>query len=770
MNTGSRRGYVGSVRLKHALAITLAAGLSQGVALSQSPLPQTESTLSRSPVLVRDWANRLLANDPKVRATAEGALVKGAGRSLPLLRRFLDPRHEDLHVATFEIIRRIGPPAIPLLVDLLRHESDSIRRSAADTLIDLAPQTEWIQPALRRALRDEDAMVAGDAARALGALGHRARPSVGALVATLSHEDPYVRIYAAEALASIGPTAAKATTALARALDDPIPGVRWAACEALASIGPAAQSAVPQLIEALEDEFLYVRIFAAGALGSIRPDSQAVRDALTAAAHDPTLRHEAEWALRRITGVKSGEPVSAHVVPAPSAAPPLQAPAVHTANPAVDWDPATGRNIVWSVELGNETFGRPVVAGDVVYVGTDNGRHINPAYQEEAGVLVALHAKDGTLLWQDLAPRVERGLREFLLPSTTSAPYVEGNRLYYVTAECQLRCLDTRGFRDGENNGPYQEEIFQDQTAADIVWELDMCGRLGVFPHEATNSEVLPVGDLLMVSTSNGRNEGHTRVPSPRAPSLIAVDKRSGDVVWRAIGAGEQVLHGQWSSPVAADVNGRIQVLFGGGDGWLRSYDAASGHEVWRFDGNPKDARWLPRPGALSRSSIVASPVFADGRVFIAMGQSPGHGTGPSSIHAISPNGQGDVTGSRLLWTSREVGRVVGTPTAKDGLLYVGDLGGTIHCLDAATGAHLWKHETNEAIWGSLLLAGDRLYVGNVEGSMSVLRAGRRKELLGQIEMNAPLYSPPAPVGEALYLVTANRLYLIAASPDPRAR
>ncbi len=280
----------------------MAAGLSQGVALSQSPLPQTESSLSRNPALVRDWANRLLANDPKVRATAEAALVKGAERSLPLLRRFLDPRHEDLHVVTFEIIRRIGPPAIPLLVDLLRHESDSIRRSAADALIDLAPHTEWIQPALRRALRDEDSMVAGDAARALGALGKRASPSVGALVNTLSHEDPYVRIYAAEALASIGPNAVKATNALAEALGDPIPGVRWAACEALASIGPAAQSAVPQLIEALEDEFLYVRIFAAGALGSIGPKAQSAREALRAAANDPTLRNEAEWALSRIAG------------------------------------------------------------------------------------------------------------------------------------------------------------------------------------------------------------------------------------------------------------------------------------------------------------------------------------------------------------------------------------------------------------------------------------------------------------------------------------
>jgi len=154
----------------------LAAGFNQAVALPQSPRPQTQSSVPRNPTAVRDWATRLLAKDPKVRATAEATLVQQGPRSLPLLRRFLTPEHEDLHAVTFEIIQRIGPPAIPLLVDLLRHESNSIRRTAVDELIDLSPHTESIQPALRRALRDEDSVVAGDAARALGALGKRASP------------------------------------------------------------------------------------------------------------------------------------------------------------------------------------------------------------------------------------------------------------------------------------------------------------------------------------------------------------------------------------------------------------------------------------------------------------------------------------------------------------------------------------------------------------------------------------------------------------------
>jgi hypothetical protein len=54
---------------------------------------------------------------------------------------------------------------------------------------------------------------------------------------------------------------------------------------------------------------------------------------------------------------------------------------------------------------------------------------------------------------------------------------------------------------------------------------------------------------------------------------------------------------------------------------------------------------------------------------------------------------------------------------------------------------------------------------GNVAGNMTVFVPRRRKELLAQIEMDAPLYSRPALVGDALYLATANRLFLNAVKP-----
>src|SRR5215210_2242243 len=92
------------------------------------PRQARRSDLSVNSASVRDWENRLMANDPKVRAIAEAALVQETRRSLPLLRRLLNSRNEDLHVRAFEMIQRIGPPAIPLLADLLRYQRVSIRR------------------------------------------------------------------------------------------------------------------------------------------------------------------------------------------------------------------------------------------------------------------------------------------------------------------------------------------------------------------------------------------------------------------------------------------------------------------------------------------------------------------------------------------------------------------------------------------------------------------------------------------------------------------
>ncbi|MEZ0265936.1 MAG: HEAT repeat domain-containing protein, partial [Phycisphaerae bacterium] len=170
------------------------------------------------------------AADSKVRAEAAAELVTGGERSLPAVRALMASDDEQVRLAGFEIAYRIGPPAVGMLAEFLRDDRVAQRRLAIDFLIDLAPDTESIQPALHRALRDPDESVARDAARALGALGPKAAPSVPALVDALGSDEELVRLYAAEALASVGPRAASAVDALIALLRDPAPGVRWAAC------------------------------------------------------------------------------------------------------------------------------------------------------------------------------------------------------------------------------------------------------------------------------------------------------------------------------------------------------------------------------------------------------------------------------------------------------------------------------------------------------------------------------------------------------------
>ncbi len=405
-----------------------------------------------------------------------------------------------------------------------------------------------------------------------------------------------------------------------------------------------------------------------------------------------------------------------------------------------------------------------VPAEGMVFVGAHIGALRDPNAFDERGVLLAFDAATGEFLWLDSSPGLGRGLDDFLLPITTSSPYVDADRLWYVTAQCQLRCLDTEGFRDGKNDGPFDDEAFESEHDADVVWELDMGARLGVFPHEATNCSVVAVGDVLLVTTGNGVDEAHTNVPSPRAPSFLGVDRNSGRVLWRAIGPGTNILHGQWSSPAIAVVNGRHLALFGGGDGWLRALEVATGREVWRFDGNPKEAVWRPSgdiAGIVFRNNMIGCPVVYEGRVYVAMGQDPEHGIGAGSVHAIDPGGRGDVTDSRRVWTSTAIGRSLSTPVAHGGLLFVGDIAGMVWALDARTGATVWSHDLFAAVWGSLLVVGDRLWVGDEDGAMTILRAGRVKEVLQTNLMDSRIAAAPAIADGAAYIATARTLWVI---------
>src|SRR5205823_423378 len=101
------------------------------------------------------------------------------------------------------------------------------------------------------------------------------------------------------------------------------------------------------------------------------------------------------------------------------------------------------------------------------------------------------------------------------------------------------------------------------------------------------------------------------KLPSPHAPSFIAVNKHAGQVVWQSNAPGAKVMDGQWANPGFAVVNGQEQVIFPGGDGWLYGFEAKTGKPIWKFDANPKASEFKPM-GRGTRNYFMASPVVHD--------------------------------------------------------------------------------------------------------------------------------------------------------------
>jgi outer membrane protein assembly factor BamB len=425
------------------------------------------------------------------------------------------------------------------------------------------------------------------------------------------------------------------------------------------------------------------------------------------------------------------------------------------------WDARTGAGIKWKADLGSTSYGNPVVAGGKVFAGTNNANPRNPEITGDKGILMAFRESDGAFLWQAVTDKLEEGKSvDWPEQGVASSPAVVGNRLYYVSNRAELVALDTEGFADGENDGPVTDERLKGQSDADVVWRLDMMKELGVRPRNLANSSPAVWADLVFTVTSNGRDDEAGKVLAPDAPSFLAVNRETGKVVWQDKSPGDRILHGQWASPSVGEVDGVMQAVFPGGDGWLYAFNARTGAPLWRFDLNPKDAVW-PK----TRNNGLATPVVHGGRVYMAVGQDPENGEGVGHLYCIDPTKTGDITESGRVWHYDKIRRSISTVAIADGLLYAADFSGFLHCLDAATGAPHWNFDMLAAVWGSPLAADGKVYLGDEDGDVVVLQAGKALRKIAEINMGSAVYSSPVPANGVLYIMNASQLFAIAAPP-----
>src|SRR4030095_6853911 len=231
-------------------------------------------------------------------------------------------------------------------------------------------------------------------------------------------------------------------------------------------------------------------------------------------------------------------------------------------NLPVVWDVKAKKNIKWKADLGSQSYGNPVVAGGKVFVGTNNENRRDPRVTGDKGILMAFRESDGEFLWQHTNDKLAAGrVNDWPFQGVCSSPLVEGDRLYYVSNRCEVVCLDTQGFRDKENDGPFKDEKLTGEFDADIVWKYDMMEEVGSAPHNMSNCSPVSYGDILYICTSNGQDESHVNIPSPKAPAIIALNKKTAKLVWEDNSVTDKILHGQWSSPAVGKVGDTVQVV-----------------------------------------------------------------------------------------------------------------------------------------------------------------------------------------------------------------
>jgi outer membrane protein assembly factor BamB len=449
-----------------------------------------------------------------------------------------------------------------------------------------------------------------------------------------------------------------------------------------------------------------------------------------------------------------------------------------------DIDLSTSKNVKWVARLGSQTYGNPTIANGRIFVGTNNDSPRDPRYEGDYGIVLCLDEATGKLLWQLAVPKLAVGnVSDYEFIGICSSPAVDGDRVYLVSTRGEVLCLDVRGMANG-NDGPFQDEaqytagpgkppIPQGPTDADIIWRYDLRDELGVFINQAASSSILIVGDRLYVTTSNGRDWTRKHIPAPNAPALICLDRNTGKLLGQdKSGISQRMFLCNWSTPALAKVDGRDLIIFGGDDGWCYAFEPepVDGvlREVWRFDCNPphyriRDGRVMKPSQPNGPSGILATPVFVDGRVFISIGQDPEHGDGPGALSCIDPAHTGDITHTGRVWQNDRIRRSLSTPGIVDGLLFIADFAGFVYCIDAATGEQIWRHDTQGTIWGSILVADGKLYIGTESGDLTILRAGRKPEVISTVHFAGPLYSTPVVANGVLYIATDRHLFAIKA-------
>jgi len=362
-------------------------------------------------------------------------------------------------------------------------------------------------------------------------------------------------------------------------------------------------------------------------------------------------------------------------------------------------------NVAWKTTLPGAGSSSPIALDGKLYVTCYSGYGVKGGSKDMEDLLLHLlcvDASTGKILWnKEIKPELPESKQVRDHGYTAQTPATDGKHLYVF--------LGKTG-------------VFKFDLAGQQIWRASVGTKI-----HSWGSGTSPVlyENLVIVNAS------------VESGDLVALDKRSGQEVWRQPG-----MKSSWNTPHLVKTSAGTTELAVTVKEFVIGFDPATGKELWRCKA--------------IEDYICPSIVSHDGILYAIGGRR-------SQALAIRSGGRGDVTESHKLWHV-QVGANVSSPLVHDGHLYwVSDRNQTAYCIRLADGAIKFEEKVKQQPYASVMLANDRLYVVTRQGGTLVLAAKPRYELLAhnKLDDRSQFNASPIVAGGRLILRSDQNLYCL---------
>jgi outer membrane protein assembly factor BamB len=347
-----------------------------------------------------------------------------------------------------------------------------------------------------------------------------------------------------------------------------------------------------------------------------------------------------------------------------------------------------GENFLWRVPYGGRSA--PVVMGNRVYVQNPSG--LGAALQER---VMALDADTGKVVWEYKFNIFQSDVPPHRVGWASPAADPETGNIYAMGVGATVVALN----KDGK-----------------LLWDRSIGEEFSAFTtHGGRTASPLIDGNLVIVSAAiSSWGTG-----SPRQHRFVALDKRTGDIIW--INApGGRPYDTNYAAPVIATIDGTRLLISGSGDGGVYAMKPQTGEKVWSY--------------MVAKRAVNTGVAVSGSIVIVSHGDENIQGNELGLIAAIDGSQRGDI--KTPLWSHKGAQFGFSSPVIDGNRVYQLDNTGGLHAYALEQGTPIWTQTVGTGQKAPLVLADGKLYVGTEAGRFFIVRpTPGRAEILSEVEL-----------------------------------